>query len=160
MKLRVYGLLAFIAASTPLALAVETGLRRVFFPPDFADLRLLLRPILTPWMWWVIPTVIPMTVLGFGVQRFITRRQLSQIPSAEERSPDRIEAASFDALMLSTSCPQIPALISTFGFMFGSELRPVLVTIAVATIGVLSLGLTLPRATMGRARGEDDCAHA
>ncbi len=49
--------------------------------------------------------------------------------------------AEFEALMLSTSAPQVPAVVATMLFMMGASLTPVLVCMGVAMLGVLSLGL-------------------
>lgn len=139
---RLYGLLAIIALSTPLALAVETGLRLLIFPPEFAEVRIFLRPYITPWMWLMTPAALVMTGVGFPLHRLLVRKNLSRF-KPEKRTAKRIEDANFDSLMLSTSAPQVPALVSTFGFMLGSELLPVLLAIVAATMGVLSLGLVL-----------------
>ncbi len=139
------GILIVIAVSTPLALAAETGLRYLLFPPEFEEVRMWLRPAITPWMWTASGLAVAFTVLGLKLQRWFVQRRLAQLP-ADKRTPEAEEKASFDGLMLSSSCPQIPALLATFGFMLGSELLPVAVALAVATVGVLIVGLVLPSA--------------
>jgi hypothetical protein len=136
-------LLGIVAISTPLALAVETGLRMLLFPPEFEDLRMLLRPIITPYLWATPVLAVVFAFIGIRVQRVVVHKQLAKL-SEDKRTPEAEAKAHFDALMLSSSCPQIPALMATFGFMFGSELLPVCVGIAVATAGVCVLGLVLP----------------
>jgi len=138
----VVGLLAIVAASTPLALAVETGMRLLLFPPEFEELRTFLRPTITPWVWLMTPVAVVTTGAGFVIHRRLVAAELGKLPEAE-RTPEASAAANFDALMLSTSAPQVPALLSVFAFMLGSELLPVCAAIGVATIGVLSLGLAL-----------------
>jgi len=140
-----YGLLAVVALSTPLALVVETGLRSLIMPPEFEDVRRWLRSDVTPWAWAMAPAAVVATGLGFVLQRRLLGRAL-RIP----KRPGMTEAAAreraeLDALMLSTSAPQVPALVATLAFMVGAELLPVLVTVGVATVGVLSLGLTVGR---------------
>jgi hypothetical protein len=48
-----------------------------------------------------------------------------------------IRKAHFEALLLGTSIPQLPALFSTFLFMFGSEILPVGAAIAISVAAVL-----------------------
>jgi hypothetical protein len=137
------GLLAVVAVSTPLALAVETGLRVLLFPPEFEEVRMWLRPVITPWMWTASALAIGFTLLGLRLQKWFVARRMARL--AEDKRTREAEAkAHFDALMLSSSCPQIPALLATFGFMVGADLLPVVVAIAIATTGVLTLGAILP----------------
>ena len=137
------GLLAIVAVSTPLALAVETGLRVLLFPPEFEDVRMWLRPAITPWMWTASALAIGFTLLGLKLQKWFVARRMARLAEAD-RTRDAEAKAHFDALMLSSSCPQIPALLATFGFMLGAELLPVVIAIAIATAGVLILGSILP----------------
>ncbi len=140
---RRYGLLAVIGLSTPFALAVETGVRWLIMPAEFDEVRAWLSPEVTPWVWAMAPLAAVATGLGFVLQRWLVARALKKPLRAGVTAAQARERAQFDALMLSTSAPQIPALIGTVGFMLGSQLTPVLVTIAVATVGVLSLGLSI-----------------
>jgi hypothetical protein len=136
---KTYALLAAIAVSTPLALAVETGMRILLFPPEFEELRMLLRPVLTGWMWTTPLLAALATLLGIKLQRWTVQRHLAKLPP-DGRTPVAVKRAEFDTLMLSTSVPQVPALVATFGFTMGSALLPVVVAIVVATAGVLLLG--------------------
>lgn len=138
-----FGLLAIVAISTPLALAVETGLRYLMFPPEFEDVRMWLRPVVTAWTWPASAFAIAFTLLGFKLHKWFVARRLAKLPE-DKRTPQAEAKAHFDALMLSSSCPQIPALVATFGFMLGAELLPVVVAIAISTIGVMTLGAILP----------------
>lgn len=138
-----YGLLAIIGLSTPLALVIETGIRHLMMPPEFDQVRAWLSPQVTPVVWAMVPTAIVATGIGFALQRWLTRRALAKPARPGMTAAAVRERAEFDALMLSTSAPQIPALLGTIAFMLGSQLTPVLVTMAVATLGVLSLGLTV-----------------
>jgi hypothetical protein len=136
-----WGLLAIVAISTPLALVVETGLRALLFPPDFEEVRAWLRPAITPWVWLMPVLAALSTLLGLRLQRWYAARQFAAL-APRNQTDDGWAAANFDALMLSTSAPQVPALIATVAFMLGSELTPVLVAIATGTAGVLVQGLT------------------
>lgn len=137
------GLLAVVAVSTPLALAVETALRVLLFPPEFEEVRMWLRPVITPWMWTASALAIGFTLLGIRLQKWFVARRMARL-AEDQRTREAEAKAHFDALMLSSSCPQIPALLATFGFMVGADLLPVVVAIAIATTGVLTLGAILP----------------
>lgn len=136
---KLWAVLGFIAVSTPLALAAETLLRQLLFPPEFVEVRAWLGPTLTSWMWVAAPMSVVFTGLGMVFRRWSVRRGLKKL-GARAEDPKSVQKLEFDALMLSTSAPQIPALVATFGFMFGSALQPVAVAIAVATTGVLVIG--------------------
>lgn len=137
-------MLALVAVSTPLALAFETLLRRLMFPPEIDEVRMWLRPMITPWVWSA-PVLCAVAVpLGSWLQRWLVARDLAARPP-EQRTPERRAAAELDAMLLSTSAPQLPAVLSTFAFMFGSHLLPVVVAMVVATAGILVLGIATLR---------------
>ena len=144
-----YGLLAVIGLSTPFALVVETGVRRLIMPPEFDEVRAWLSPEVTPYAWAMAPLAVLATAVGFFLQQWLVRRALRKPPRAGMTRDQARQRAEFDALMLSTSAPQLPALLGTVMFMLGSKLDPVLVTMAVATVGVISLGLTMGRSDPG-----------
>jgi hypothetical protein len=143
-RAKVYGVLAIVAISTPFALAVETGLRGIMFPPGFDEVRMWLRPAITPWMWLAAPLAVLVTPLGFRLQKWLVRRALAKLPPARRTEQERREC-ELDALLLSTSVPQFPALLATFGFMFGSALLPVAVAMGTATVGVVVVGVLVAR---------------
>ena len=143
-RAKVYAVLAIVAVSTPLALLVETGLRQVMFPPEFPEVRMWLRPFITPWMWLAAPLAVVVTPLGYRLQSWLVRRALAKLPAERRTEQERLEQ-EVDALLLSTSVPQFPALLATFGFMFGSDLLPVAVAMAAATTGVVVVGLLVAR---------------
>jgi hypothetical protein len=142
---RTYGLLAIIGLSTPAALMVETALRHVLMPPEAEALRAWLRPIVTPWVWWTLPATAVAVVLGAWLYRWLLRRELRRLevrlPAVQAR-----HKAEFEALMLATSAPQLPALAATLAFMCGAELQPVLAAIVAGTLGVLVMGAWVLRA--------------
>ena len=148
---RTWVVLTVVAVSTPLALVLETALRTVLFPPEFEEVRLWLRPTITPWVWSMPVLAGVATLLGLRLQRWYAARQLAALP-AHRQTPEKQAAAHFDALMLSTSAPQVPALLATIAFMLGSELAPVLAAIVAGTAGVLVQGAVrrTDDATQGR----------
>jgi hypothetical protein len=141
---RTYGLLAIIGLSTPAALVVETAARRLFMPAEVEQIRAWLGPIITPWVWWTLPATVLATLAGAWLYRWLYRRELARLrlrrPLAEAH-----QKAEFEALMLSTSAPQLPALAATMSFTLGADLGPVLAAIAVGTVGVLAMGLVVGR---------------
>ena len=143
-RAKFYIVLAIVGVSTPLALAAETGLRQIMFPPEFDDVRMWLRPSITPWMWICAPLALVVTPLGYKLQKWLVARALAKLPEAR-RTDDERRDCELDALLLSTSVPQFPALFATFGFMFGSALLPVAVAMATATLGVIAVGVLVAR---------------
>lgn len=139
-----YAVLAIVGVSTPLALVIETGLRQIMFPPEFDEVRMWLRPSITPWLWLAAPLAALATPLGYRVQGWLVRRALAKLPPERRTERERREL-ELDALLLSTSVPQFPALFATFGFMLGSALLPVVVAMAVATAGVVVVGVLVAR---------------
>lgn len=141
-RARLFGLLALICLSTPLALGVETVLRRLMMPPNFEEVRAWLSPTLTPWAWAAVPVTVVATGLGWWLFGVLARRELNK------RRPGCTEAeararAELEAVLLATSAPQVPAVAATMLLMMGASAVPVLVTMGVAMLGVLSLGLRL-----------------
>jgi hypothetical protein len=136
---RALAVVAIVAISTPLAVAFETVLRRWMFPPEFDEVRAWLEPIVTPWM-WLTPVLAALGIpLGLRLQRWLIDRNLARLP-AHRRSAATEATAVTDAMLLSTSVPQVPAVIATLGLLIGSAALPVLVATAVATAGVLVIG--------------------
>lgn len=145
-RARLVGLLGLVALSTPLAVVVETGVRRLMMPPDFDAVRAWLSPALTPWAWATVPAAVAATGLSWWLYRVLTRRELRRrrpgLSEAEARAK-----AELEAVLLASSAPQVPAVVATMLFMMGAEGLPVAVAMGVAMLGVLSLG-----AWVGRAR--------
>jgi len=144
-RAKTWGVLVIVAISTPLALAIEMALRELMFPPEFAEVRAWLRPQITPWVWAMVPLAAVATVVGFSVQRRLIARSLRKLPP-ERRDEAALASARFDALMLSTSAPQLPALFATMGLTMGADPLPVVVTMATGTLGVVVQGIWALRA--------------
>ena len=143
-RAKFYAVLAIVGISTPLAVVIETGLRQIMFPPEFDDVRMWLRPSITPWMWLCAPLAVLVTPLGYKLQGWLVARALAKLPEERRTEAERREL-ELDSLLLSTSIPQFPALFATFGFMFGSALLPVVVAMATATAGVIAVGILVAR---------------
>ena len=124
--------LTLIAA--PLALALETALRTLLFPPEFAEVRVLLEPGLTPVAWWVFALAWPVGAVGVGLQRRLADRKLARIPRGAD--PGIRARAFIGAFFLSASIVQIPAIVATLLFMLGASLTPVVATMGVATVAI------------------------
>jgi hypothetical protein len=154
-RTRLFGLLGLVAISTPLALVVESSLRRLVMPPDFDAVRAWLSPALTPWAWAMVPATLVGTALGWWLLGVLTRRELrARRPGVtEEQARDKAE---FEALMLASSAPQVPAVAATMLYMLGAGLEPVIASMGVATLGVVSLGAWVGRGVVCEAEGEGD----
>ncbi len=144
-RARLYGLLGLIALSTPLALVVESGLRRLMMPPDFEAVRAWLGPTLTPWAWAMVPATLATTCLGWWLYRVLSRRELRAHRPGLTEEQARAKA-EFEALMLASSAPQVPAVAATMLFMLGADVVPVVASMIAATLGVVSLAMWIGRA--------------
>jgi len=143
-RAKAYGIVGVVAVSTPVALLLETVLRQWMFPPEFDEVRAWLEPTVTPWV-WLTPIASALAIpLGHALQRWLARRNFGQLPP-HRRNPEGQAAAEMDAMLLATSAPQVPAIVATFGLMVGSRVEPVAAAMAVATVGVLVLGVLAAR---------------
>lgn len=133
-------LLVFITISTPLALVLETYLRGIMFPPEFEEVRMYLRPSLESPVWSLLSLVALTTYIGIRCMKSRIERRMAKRPESEQTQRYR-DKETLDSIVIFTSLPQVPAIIATFCFMFGARLTPVLVNMAVATLGVIAVGL-------------------
>jgi hypothetical protein len=123
-------------------LGIESLLRWLMVPPEFEEVRIWLRPSITPYVWGLAAAAAVAGPIAFRLQRFLVRRTLARSPFAY--GEDGIEdKARFDALILSTSVVQVPALLATVCYLLGAAPLPVVVVIVVATVGVIVQGLGL-----------------
>lgn len=139
-RTRAFRLVAIVAVSTPLAVVFETLLRRWLMPPEFEEVRVWWEPSVTPWMWLTPPLALLGIPLGLALQNWLARRNLARLPE-HRRTPASESLAVLDAMLLSTSVAQVPAVLATMGLLIGSKPAPVLVATAVATAGVLVIGV-------------------
>lgn len=137
-SLRVIVLL--IALSAPLALGLETLIRKfVLMPmvgPELAEIREFYWPALTDELrraamtqaaWVLVGVTLVAGVVGVVLLRRAGRRELGV-------------GKLRDRLFLLTSIPQVPAILATLCFAFGSALLPVLIGMAISTAFVLAQG--------------------
>jgi len=139
---KTYGILALIAVSTPAMLGIESMLRWLMLPPEFEQIRAWLGPSITPYVWGLAAAAAVAAPIAFRLQRVLVRRTLARqsLAHQEEGIEDK---ARFDALILSTSVVQVPALLAAICYLLGAALLPVVVAIVVATIGVIAQGIAL-----------------
>ena len=135
-----YILVAMTALAAPSAFGLETLLRKVLFPPEFEEVRATLSDLLTIPTWVVAILVFCSLAAGVVFQKRQLNRKLAQLQSATVKQKNE---AAMGVFMLSASIPQIPAILATLMFMFGAELMPVAVTMAVSCLGVLLLAYLL-----------------
>jgi hypothetical protein len=129
-------LILMTVVAAPIALVLETILRKLLFPPEFDELRLLFEPTLTPVVWGLVVLTALFGVLGVALQARLAARAVRKVPE-HTRTPARIHKAELGAFMLAASIPQIPAIVATLGFMWGSSLTPVIAAIGVATVAIV-----------------------
>jgi hypothetical protein len=147
VPLRVVVLL--IAVSAPLALGLETLLRKyVFLPLLGAELREVVA-----FFWPELTDELRLTVLtqASWVSVFVTVLAgvlgVVLLSRAARRLRDADELR--DQLLLLTSIPQVPAIFATLCFAFGSRLLPVLVSMAISTMFVFVQGFVGERMLAG-----------
>jgi hypothetical protein len=129
-------LILMTVVAAPIALVLETILRKLLFPPEFDELRLLFEPTLTPVVWGLVVLTALFGAAGIALQARLAARAVRKVPE-HARTPARIRKAELGAFMLAASIPQIPAILATLGFMWGSSLTPVIVAIGVATVAIV-----------------------
>lgn len=134
-------LVALVVTAVPVAWAVETGLRVMFFPPDFEELRGMLRPVMSEVVRGLVLATLVLPWVSHLLMRRLVHRRLRALPS---RRPDLRVGVRLVAFLLASSLVQIPGVLATFAFMFGAELRPVagavtLTTMALAVLGWMTL---------------------
>jgi len=141
----VLAIMAFVAASTPLAMGVEAVIRRLLLPPVFDDVREWLRPSLTPVAWAMGLVALAATGLGCALRRRFYDRFAARPEGSLE---DRRARAQFESLMIAASVPQIPALLATILAMLGADLTASWAAVGVATCGVLVVWILPMRAAV------------
>lgn len=135
-------ILWLVIVAAPIALAFETALRLLLFPPEFELVREFLNPYLTPVAWLIALIVGAAALLGLALQRRIVAKRLSSQPDA---TGDQRYQLAVGVFLLTSSVPQIPSILSTFSFMFGASIVPVLAGIAVCSVGVIAQAIRIPR---------------
>jgi hypothetical protein len=132
--------------AVPAALAAETLLRWLLFPPELEALRAELRDVLT-WVGWALVGVTAVTSwLAPRIQRRLTKRALRRIPEGM-RTRERVELSRTGAFLLSSTLPQVPAISATLATMLGASYGPaitaaVIVTVAIGILAAVDGGAT------------------
>src|SRR5688572_5199663 len=71
--------LVVIGLSAPMALALESVLRSVLLPPEFEEVRRWLGPMLTPWVWAMVPATFVATLIGVRLQAWVLHREYARL---------------------------------------------------------------------------------
>ena len=129
--------------AAPVALGFETALRLLIFPEDFDLIRELLNPVLTPVAWLLVFVAAAGGALGLFLQRKLAEKRIAAFPEDAPLGPRY--SAVMGVFLLTTAAPQLPSIAVTFCFMFGSSIVPVIVAIAVTTVGVILQALRVPK---------------
>lgn len=128
-------LLGLTILAAPGALAFETLLRTLLFPEEFELIREFLAPTLTPVAYVVAVLIALFAVVGVLLQKRLSTKRLAKLP-AEADAGVRFRAI-LGVFLLTSSVPQIPTILSTFAYMFGASLVPVLIGIGLCSVGVV-----------------------
>lgn len=124
--------------AAPFAIAFETLLRAILFPPEFEDFRVFLEPFLTPVAWVFGAAAAGASFVGLALQKRIAARKLARFERVEGVTDAMRQREVLGVFLLTASVPQIPAVLSTFAYMFGASPWPVGVGIALSTLGVIA----------------------
>jgi hypothetical protein len=127
--------------AAPVALALESALRWLLFPPEFEVVRAWLEPFLTPLAWALVLISALAGIAGALLQRALTARKIARL--GPDATSARREAARNQVFLITASVPQLPTIASTFAFMFGASVVPTLVGVAICTVSVAAQGLAL-----------------
>lgn len=122
-------LIAATAIAAPLAFTLETFIRTTFFPNAFSEIREVLGAYFTDAAWLLVGLTLIAAVGGvFAQSRLLLR--------AREKAQHGIDP-QLGAFFLAATIPQLPAILATVASMFGAATMPVLLTLAISTLGVL-----------------------
>jgi hypothetical protein len=134
--------LAVVAVSAPISLAMETLLRKIMLPPEFEELRRLLNEVMTFANWWVVGLTVAAGVLGIWAGRRVVASIFADPRLGDETARSR---RLLDRMMLTTSIPQVPTIFSTLLVMIGSDFLPAFVCMGVSSAFIVAQGLDLER---------------
>jgi hypothetical protein len=142
-------LVVLTVVATPLALGMETLVRTQVFPllmgGDFDEVRAILGPLLTPVAWGLCGVAILANLLGFALYERIVARAIAKLPPERQTLSAERERAALGAFLLAASVPQVPCILSTLTFTFGAPLMPVVVGVALGSLGVVAQALRTRR---------------
>jgi|GEM_PF-1117494 len=143
-------LVPLIALTVPLALALETALRKLVVVPLVGAELEELREFY--WPQWTAPAreaalselawvLVGATVLA-GLLGLVLARRAAGSHAAGSGAPasQSVRNKLRDQLLLLASIPQVPAILATLCFSCGARLLPVLISVAVSTAFVLGQG--------------------
>lgn len=130
-------LVTLVVTAVPVAWGVETALRAVLFPPEFEELRAMLRPGLTVVARGLVVATLALLWPTWALMRWLVRRRLRGLPG---RRPDLRAGVRLMAFLGASSVLQVPGVIATFAGLFGADSRAVAGVVGVGTLGLLGLG--------------------
>ncbi len=145
--LKTRALVVATAVAAPAALALETGARLALVPPEFGEVRALLRPALSVAAWLLVGVSALTVLAGLMLHRRLVERALNK---HEAPTPRQVNEAHTGAFLISASVPQVPTLLSTLTFTFGAAFLPVGLGLAVSSLGVVILGAKVWRVRIER----------
>lgn len=104
--------------------------------------------------WVCVGLAVVLSVVGLVMQRRMCDRALGELTSGELREKDHKRLEGFgpeksmsrmvlDKLFLTTSLPQVPALVATLFYMLGAPFTPVAVCMAISSLAVVGQALSV-----------------
>ena len=158
MRGRLFLVLA-IALAGPTVLLLDLLVRRFAIGAQPEEVRSLLAATMTPLAWWVVPLPLVGGVVGFlwYPPRWAKARARWQRDPATSAA-DAVQRAELEALLLTTTLAQVPALLGDLSVMLGAEMAPALCATSLSVAAVLLIGLLGPRRIAARMREQSSAA--
>lgn len=136
------------ALTGPTMLALDFLLRHFFFGGQPDDVRAFLTEHVTPFAWCVLPFPLVGGIVGYRWYPKRFRTSLERWRRDTTLAPETaIERADLEALFLTTSIAQLPAILGDLSLIIGARPTPALCSTSIATCAILAIGL--------RARAEE-----
>jgi hypothetical protein len=130
-----------VAASVPLALGLETLIRWAIMPSELEYLRAEWGSNLTPVVWYLVVVAVVADVGAFILRIHLQRRAARPGVCTPGKKPWK----ELEGLLIAASVAQMPGMVAALLHMLGAALSPTCIAIAIGTVGVLVLGVTLDR---------------
>ncbi len=137
-----WALVALTIAAAPAALALETLLRWLLFPPEMEALREIIGPTLTWVCWGLLLATALVGALSLPLFDRAVQRAVKRVPEPR-RSGKLIRRKKTGAFMLVSSLPQIPVLLATVAVMLGASIVPTALAVVLLSGFLVLLGRRL-----------------
>ncbi len=131
-----------IASAGPMMLGLDFLLRHFLIASQAADVRAFMAEHVTPIAWGVVPFPLLGGVVGFRWYPARFRKSLERWRRDSTITPDvAAERADLEALFLTTTLAQLPAVLGDLSLILGAHVAPALSSTAVSVTAVIVISL-------------------